>query len=212
MTEVASNTFIVADRCPMVRRGMVEFLKRMGFVEIAGEVVLPDKALEATSRLRPDVVFIDPIFPHLEGEVWTWGACTALKSLHHAPCVIVYTARNGALDVAAALLAGADGYLHKSLGEEELEESIEQILSGESAWRLVLPPDEETKLLRESIKVLGLSRREQEVLPLILRRLTCREIAEQLHIRPQSAQNHISNILRKLGYSSRSDLYRAWRT
>lgn len=203
--------FFLADECPLTRSGMRNFLSSSALVEVVGEAGSVGETIRLVAESRPDFVVMDPEFraENNSGEDdghLSVGVCRSLKSLPGPPRVIVYTAHDSIARVAAVMLAGADGYVHKSTPYEELVETRERIRRGEKVW-MPGPRSSEARLMNEvfSGKV-RLTPREQQVLELLFQRYTNEEMANKLHVSLQTAKNHVGVIFRKLGVGSRKEL------
>lgn len=162
---------------------------------------------------RPNLILIEPNFSNdgpRRSKAPSIDLCRQLKALPHSPRVVFHTAHNHPADVAAATLAGADGFIHKSVQEEEFTEAVEDVLSGNPVWLFGVGRKYADKLIRTSMMVARLSSREQEVLHLVLWRYSAEEIASQLRIQPQTIRNYSVSIKKKLGYGSRKELYEDW--
>jgi DNA-binding NarL/FixJ family response regulator len=107
----------------------------------------------------------------------------------------------------AALLSGADGFLHKGEDYTKLPEAVRRTHAGERVWLLGGDVERaEDEVLRSSQEA-PLTPRESEVLALVLKRYTNAEISERLSISLQTTKNHVSSIPRKLGKHSRRELF-----
>lgn len=208
-----THTTLIVDECPMVRRGMEEFLGSFGNLKVVGKAGNVREALRLAEALKPNIIFIEPNFTDnglRRSKVPEMELCRKLKHLPWSPTVIIYTVHNYPADVAAAILAGVDGYIHKSVHEERLQSAIESALAGDPEWHYGLSNSQTRIIMHAAFKVSQLSTREKEILPFVLGRYSNNEIAKAFYIRPQSAQNHVTRILQKLGYNSRRELYEAW--
>lgn len=171
--------------------------------EVVGEAGTVSGAVRFAGELKPDLVLLDL---RLEGEDSGVEACREIKGTPDAPLVVLFTAHTGAEDVAAAVLAGADGYLHKGMEGEGLVEAIRRVRGGQKVWLLTTGGEEARMRVEESAVEARLTPKEREVLTLMLRRYTNAEISGELYISLYTAKNHVSSILRKLGLKSRRDL------
>jgi NarL family two-component system response regulator LiaR len=192
---------MIVDDHAMVRKGLISFLKNEPGLELVGEARDGREAIEACGRLQPDVVLMDLIMPEL-------GGVAATRTIHQRwpeVRVIALTSFQEKELVQDALQAGAIGYLLKNVSGEELVEAIRQAESGkptlapEAVQALIQPPSEVESMAAE------LTRREQEVLALLVKGMSNPEIAAQLVISRATVKVHISSILSKLGVSSRGE-------
>ena len=197
---------LIVDDHEVVRVGLRTLLQLEGDLTVVGEAADGDQAVREAARRQPDVVIMDVRMGVLDGI----EACRAIKSERPATGVLMLTSFGTQDAVLAALMAGASGFLLKNAGHEELLRAIRAIAAGESlldpavtrgvTQRLVeLVANGEHPLLR------ALSAREREVLVLVARGQTNKEIADALVISETTARNHVSHILDKLGVRRRAE-------
>lgn len=193
----------VVDGHPVTRLGLKTLLLATN-MRLVAETGNGDEALYLVEEGRPDLVVIGL---NLTEEPDGIEVCRRIKSLPDPPYVLVHAAYNLAEDVSSCFLAGADSYLHKSTDLEELLDAARRTAVGEHIWR----PGERVGEPRSRIDTTPggtpLSRREQEVLALLLRHYSNREIAEALHISLPTVKNHISAVFKKLAVRSRKELF-----
>ncbi len=194
---------LLVDDHPAMRYGVRYLLDAAEGMEVVGEAATSAEAVRLARELRPDLVLLDL---RLEGEDSGIEACREIKGGPNAPLVVLFTAHTGAEDVAAAVLAGADGYLDKGIGAESLAEALRRVEGGEKVWLLTTANEEARSRVEGVADEARLTPKEREVLALMLRRYTNAEIASELYISLYTAKNHVSSILRKLGLKSRRDL------
>ena len=207
MTAPAIRVLIVDDHA-MVRRGMRDFLDLHGDLEVVGEAADGVAALEATDEFRPDVVVMDLMMPGMGGIT----AITQLKERHPATEVVAITSFIEEDRVVAAIEAGASGFLLKDAEADDLAAAIRSAHSGEvfldpAVARIVArrmrggggPAGEGT-----AEGLARLTSRERDVLGCVARGLSNHAIADELGMAERTARTHVSNILAKLGLSSRT--------
>ena len=192
---------MIVDDHAMVRKGLVAFLKNEPALELVGEASDGREAIECCEQLQPDVILMDLVMPDL-------GGVAATRTIHQRwpqVQVIALTSFQEKELVQDALQAGAIGYLLKNVSGEELADAIRQAYVGrptlapEAVQALIQPPSEAETLAAD------LTRREQEVLALLVKGMSNPEIAERLVISRSTVKVHISSILSKLGVSSRAE-------
>jgi len=193
---------LVVDACLSTRVGLEELLQVVEGAKFAGEAEEATGALRLAAEIHPTFVVMDP---ELGSEIMDGvELCRDLKALPDPPRVVVYTMCNSPDEVAQMMLAGADFYIHKSAGEEELAEIWQAMCRGESVWFLGRRPEGRVgKPLNTDL----LTPREKDVLGLLLKRYTNKEIAQKLHLTYQTVKNHVYHVLHKLGYRSRQELF-----
>jgi len=192
---------IIVDDHAMVRKGLVAFLKNMPELELVGEACNGREAIEFCEQRQPDVILMDLVMPEL-------GGVAATRTIHQRwprVQVIALTSFQEKELVQDALQAGAIGYLLKNVSGEELAEAIRQAYGGrptlapEAVQALIQPPSEAEAMTAD------LTRREQEVLALLVKGMSNPEIAARLVISRSTVKVHISSILSKLGVASRAE-------
>ena len=193
---------LLVDDHPTVLFGLKHLLESAGN-EVVGEASNAADCIRLAGELRPDVVLLDLRL----GEDSGIEVCREIKALPDAPRVLVFTAHTGVEDVAAATLAGADGYLHKGVTGEELIDAVGRTHAGGRVWLL---PVENEEVASSRIEAASgearLTPKEREVFALVLKRRTNAEIAGELYISLYTVKNHVSSILRKLGLKSRREI------
>ena len=161
----------------------------------------PAEALRAVDEHQPDLCLMDLRFPHGNG----LDAVTEISTRHPFCAVVVFTGSVDADDVAAATAAGAVGLLRKDQPVSAVFEALLRIADGHELLppplpRVDLPPSEERRV-RDLVA--GLTRREREVLGLLLEAEDTSVIARSLGVAPSTARSHLQRVLEKLGVHSR---------
>jgi DNA-binding NarL/FixJ family response regulator len=196
---------LLVDHCPATRVGLKQFLREGIDAEVVGEASDAEEALRLSDELRPEVVILDM---DLGAEMEGLRTCKELKASTHAPWVVLYTMRNSEEDVAAASLAGADGYLHKGTEPERVRETVSRASRGERVW-LLGSTGTEPRRLKAIVDKAGLTPKQGEVFALLLERRTNEEIAQELNLSRNTVKTHVSNVLKKLGLGSRREILEA---
>jgi DNA-binding NarL/FixJ family response regulator len=190
---------LVADDHPVVRDGLRGMLAGQPDLEVVGEAADGAEAVALVPRLRPDVVLMDLRMPGMDGV----EAIRRLRTSRPDVRVMVLTTFDTDTDVVRAIEAGATGYLLKDTPREELVRAIRAAARGEA----VLAPAVATKLLgqmRAPAPAGALSARELEVLELIARGATNREVGAKLFISEATVKTHLLHVFDKLGVSDRT--------
>lgn len=193
---------LLVDDHAVVRRGLRGFLELLPDMEIVGEAENGQQAVELAERHQPDVVLMDLLMPVLDG----LEATAAIKQAQPEAEIVAVTSFIEEEKVAAALDAGASGYLLKDATADEVAAAIR----GAHAGELQLDPAV-ARLLAQRLRSRGTSQpvesltgRERQVLAQLAAGASNKEIAYRLSITERTARTHVSNILAKLGLASRT--------
>ncbi|MEU6710744.1 response regulator transcription factor [Nonomuraea sp. NPDC046802] len=199
---------MVVDDHPMWREGVARDLTEAGY-EVVATVGEGGQAIRAAGAVRPDVVVLDLRLPDMSGAQVAAGMAAAASP----PRVLVLSASAEQEDVLEAVKAGASGYLVKSASREEFLEAVRRTADGDAVFTpglagLVL--GEYRRLAAQPAPVEGprLTDRETEVLRLVAKGLSYRQIAERLVLSHRTVQNHVQNTLGKLQLHNRVELVR----
>jgi DNA-binding NarL/FixJ family response regulator len=209
---VSEVRVMVVDDHPMWREGVSRDLTEAGYVVVAatGE---GRQALRVAPAAAPDVVVLDLQLPDLSGVEVVRGLLAAQPALR----VLMLSASGEQQDVLDAVKAGASGYLLKSAGRDEFLDAVARTAAGEAVFTaglagLVLG---EYRRLAAQAPANGadadsprLTERETEVLRLVAKGLSYRQIAERLVLSHRTVQNHVQNTLNKLQLHNRVELVR----
>jgi DNA-binding NarL/FixJ family response regulator len=187
----------VIDDHPMFREGAVQIFACMDDIEVVAEGATAADALRVAQELRPDVMLLDISLP---GDGLDAAACIARTS----PGVrtVMLTASESELDVVCALKAGAQGYILKGMSGAEVVETVRAIFSGQSyvapslAARPLLAMGERPERVADK-PAKDLTGREEEILSLVSRGMTNKEIANRLELTERTVKHHMTSIMRK---------------
>ena len=201
---------LIVDDHAMVRRGMRDFLDLNEDLEVVGEATDGEGALDAAAELHPDVVVMDLLMPGLDGI----AATAELKVRHPAMEVVAITSFIEEDRITAALEAGASGFLLKDAEADDLAGAIRAAHAGEVyldpavagivARRMRAGANQHASGQDGEAVVDRLTSRERDVLACLARGLSNRGIATELGMAERTARTHVSNILAKLGLTSRT--------
>jgi two-component system, NarL family, response regulator NreC len=188
---------IIADDHALLRSGLRSLLVEQLSCEIVAEAIDAPHALEAVRQHRPDFVTIDLSMPG-------WGGSIIESIRNHSAdtAIVAYTMHDDPVSVRSTLASGAKAYVLKSSPSETLLEGIRTALRGES----FLDPVLEATVAPPKSATVELSRREREVLEMIVRGLTHLEIAEQMLVSVKTVETYRARIREKTGLKSRAEL------
>jgi DNA-binding NarL/FixJ family response regulator len=186
-------------------------------VEVVGEADDVEPAIAGIADCLPDVVLLDVHLPGGGGQ----AVVTAIKAAHAQVRFLALSASDAPEDVIAVIRAGARGYVTKTISGAELVDAVRRIAAGDAVFssRLAgfvldafaaLPPAGQDRPSFDP-ELDQLTAREREVLRLIARGYTYKEIARELYISTKTVESHVSSVLRKLQLSTRHQLTR-WAT
>ena len=190
---------LIVDDHSVVRQGLRMFLALDPELEVIGEAADGAEALRLARQLRPDVVLMDLLMPVMDG-------ITATAAIRHElpdTEVLALTSVLEDASVVGAVRAGAIGYLLK----DTQADAICQAIKSAAAGQVQLTPRAAARLMQAVSapeNPVELTERETEVLRLMARGQSNKQIARSLHISEKTVKTHVSNILSKLGVQSRT--------
>lgn len=192
---------LIVDDHQMVIEGFKLLLQNSEHITVVGHTLNAEKAFEAISKLQPQVVLLDINMPGMNGI----DACKKMTKLYPQIKVIAITMHKEGSLIKMMLGNGAKGYVLKNAGKEELVEAIQTVYNGkmyldEASNEIVLSAIGNKKSQSATYSLFPkLSRREKEVLHLILEEHTTQEIADKLFISFGTVETHRRNMLIKTG-------------
>src|SRR5215216_2780996 len=195
MSKDAPIRILVVDDHFVVRMGLAAVISTQPDMEVVAEAINGRQAVELFKQHRPDVALMDLRMPEMNGV----EAISEIRRDFPQARIIVLTTYDGDEDIYRALQAGARGYLLKDMLREGLIEAIRAVHSGQRRI-----PAEVAERLAERMTRTNLTAREMEVLELIVKGRSNKEIAAQLGVAEGTVKIHINNILSKLGVSDRT--------
>jgi DNA-binding NarL/FixJ family response regulator len=200
---------VIVDDHALFRRGLDRVLSSEPDIEIVGEAADGVEAVQRVEELLPDVVVMDVRMPRASGI----EAARQLRSTAPGTKVMMLTVSDLEEDLYEAVKAGVSGYLLKEVAIEEVADAVRAVAAGQS----LVSPSMTSKLLEE-FNVLSrraderqrslttkLTDREVEVLRLVAKGLSNREIGSELYISENTVKNHVRNVLEKLHLHSRME-------
>src|SRR2546421_1988440 len=196
---------VIADDHELARAGLRAMLTDQRGFELVGEASNGQEAVQLGRRLQPDLALIDVRMQEMDG----LSTCRAIKQECPATSVILVTMHANPEYLFEALKAGAAGYVLKDVSQRELISAVQNVLHGESILNQELMARLLQRLARETpgqedLPPGPLSPREREVLELLTKGQTNREIARKLTVRVSTVKIHVEHILAKLEVSDRT--------
>jgi len=188
---------LLADDHRIVREGLRSSLARYEFLEIVGEASDGDDAVRKSQELKPDVVIMDIAMPRTNG----LQAAQKLRGEKSATKVLVLTVHKNNEYIIAMLECGARGYVLKESSTEELVRAIEAVAAGKTFFSAEVSGLVLERMLqkeRGKAQLVALSEREREVLELIAKGYSSKQIATEFHVTVRTAETHRERIMRKL--------------
>lgn len=189
---------LLVDDQSIIREGLASLLQTKPDIKVIGEAENGKVAVMRSLNLKPDVVLMDIRMPIMDGV----AAIQALRQQVPEIKVLVLTTFDDDEYVTQAMAYGAKGYLLKDTPSEELAQAIRSIYKGYTQ----LGPGlwEKAHTVETSPEITNLTAREQEVLQLIAKGYSNREIAEELYITERTVKNHVNSILKQLDLRDRT--------
>lgn len=193
---------VMAEDHHVVRRAVADFLTKEPDIEVVGEVAETTTLPDTVSRLKPNLLLLDANMPGPNVIEIT----KTLRAQHPDVYILVLSAYDRREHVVGLLRAGASGYVLKDDEPEELVEAVRMVAQGEE-WL----SSRVTRILLRSMRDEGighaikLTRRERDVLELMVTGATNDEIAATLTITTNTVKNHVRSIFRKMDVKSRTE-------
>ena len=187
---------LIVDDHPVVRAGLSSMLGKHKSIEISGVAASAEEAFAILSRHPADVILLDLRMPKMNGI----DMLRALSRQPSAPKVLILSSFEFEEEIFRAVQAGARGYLLKEMSRDEIVAAIVAVHAGKKYF----PPGVAARLAERTHRS-SLSARELEILELLTKGLTNKEIGEAFGISKHTVRNHINNITQKLDVSDRTE-------
>jgi two-component system NarL family response regulator len=187
---------LIVDDHPVVRIGLRTMLESEESIVVVGMAESAKEAITEVELLRPEVVLMDLRMPEIDGV----QAIAELRRIQPDLRILVLTNYEADEDILGSLQAGAMGYLLKSTPQGEIIRAVEMVHNGQRCI-----PSDIARRLSYTVGRVELSQRELEVLALVARGRSNKEIAQTLFISDKTARNHVSSCLVKLNARDRTE-------
>ncbi len=205
--EAADVRVLVVEDHPVLRGVLRLTCEHTPGLGLAGDVGTGEEALEAYRRTHPDLVVLDLSLP---GEVQGLDVARAIRAEDRQTKILVLTARTDEQAIFEAIRVGADGYLEKTAGVQHIADALRRVGAGER----VFSPEQERIALGELGRLAARSReaaevrasltdRELEILELVSRGMSVKQVAKRLGLSARTIESHIAKLYRKLGVRNR---------
>lgn len=201
---------VIADDHDIVRFGIVTVLNASPAIEVVAEVTNGEEALEAYTRLQPDVCLLDISMPGMSGI----ETATEIRKRHPNAVILILTMHQNEEYLNQALKAGASGYILKQSSIKELVSAIQDVHHGRTVFSDPIAKLMAEQYVRQAVSghessdivAIRLTRREKEITKLIVDGKTSQEIADVLFISPRTVEAHRANLMQKLGLKNTAAL------
>jgi len=187
---------LIVDDHPVVRAGLSSMLATQPGIDVAGSASSGEEALDMVRRDMPDVVLLDLRMPGMSGI----DTLLALKAMKAPARVIILTSFEMDENIYRAVQAGALGYLLKDTSQSQMLEAINTVHSG----RRYIPSQIAARLAERMMRS-NLTAREVEILEMLAKGLTNKQIGTALSISDNTVRNHVNSIMEKMEVSDRTE-------
>ena len=202
-----SISLVLADDHEVVRVGIRRLLSVDKSIRILDEASNGEDALELIKYHKPDIALLDILMPKLDGI----EATKIIKQTMPDVFVVIMTAFEDFSHIDKALDAGANGYLTKDIGAKDLIDSLHHVVTGDRVFSKTVIKILQKKYFapeEANTEPVIISKREQEILNLVVKGKTSPEISDELFISVRTVQSHRANLMQKLGINNAAGLVR----
>ncbi|HEY6849793.1 MAG TPA: response regulator transcription factor [Terracidiphilus sp.] len=187
---------LIVDDHPVVRAGLVSLLRKESTLKVVGSAHSAEEALSLIHRFAVDLMLLDLRMPKISGI----GLMHLLSQLPNHPAVVILSSYEYPEEIHRAVEAGARGYLSKDASRAEIVAAISVVSSGGKSF-----PASISAYIAERESRASLSAREVEILEMVAKGLTNKEIGRVLQISHYTVRNHINHISAKLDAGGRTE-------
>ena len=198
-----STKVMLVDDHALIREGIKQLLEFDGSIDVIEQASDGAECLEKLQHVQPDILLLDINMPNVNGiEV-----LEEIKKKNIPVKVLMLTVHSEAEYLVQAVDIGANGYILKDSGSEELKKAIQSVMDGDSYIQPSLIPSLNSRLVNRDIdkeKIAALTKREMEILTQIAGGMFNKEIGKKLGISERTVKNHMSSIFKKIDSSDRT--------
>lgn len=187
---------MIIDDHPVVRAGLASMLSTQPGIEVVGSASSALEALALLEAIAPDIILMDLRMPGMTG----LEAIRAINARQDPPRIIVLTSFDTDEDIYQSVSAGAQGYVLKDTPQDQLLQAIHLVHEKKRYF-----PADIAARLTERMARSNLTPREHQVLQLVAKGLTNKEIGRAMGISDNTARNHVNSIIEKLDVSDRTE-------
>jgi two-component system NarL family response regulator len=196
MEQLSAIRIMIIDDHPVVRAGLASMLSTRPDIDVVGSASSGPEAIALLDKVVPDVILMDLRMPGMSG----LDVIRTINLRTDPPRIIVLTSFDTDEDIYQSVGAGAQGYVLKDTPQDGLLEAI-QVVNAKGRY---FPADIETRLTARMARS-NLTQREHQVLQLVAKGLTNKEIGRAIGISDKTARNHVNSIIEKLEVSDRTE-------
>lgn len=205
----APISILIAEDHEIVRYGISSYLSSADDITIAGETATGKECLQVLKHTEPDLCLLDISMPEKDGI----ETAKIIRTLKPDVKILILSMHIDRKKVTEVLKIGVDGYLLKDVDKADLLQGIRTIMKGQRVFSKAISDLMVTSLnysQQDGTHANGISitKREKEILTLIVEGLTSKEIAGQLYISPRTVDTHRTNLMKKLDLNNTADLVR----
>ena len=190
------TTVVIADEHAVVRMGLSSLLNSTGEFSVVGEAATGESAVRQTLKLAPDITIMDLMMPKMDGA----AATAEILRVRPESKIVILTTFGMFKGVGQALEYGARGALLKNIDNDDLVKVLQDVACG----KVVIAP-EIRRILKDDPPTPELSKRQQEILDLLVRGRTNGEIAAQLSLQEGSIKKIVNATFEKIGARNRAE-------
>jgi DNA-binding NarL/FixJ family response regulator len=192
---------VIVDDHALVREGTIQLLQQAPDLEVVGQAGSGEEAMAVLESLRPDVALVDVNLPGMSGLELARLAAASLPTMR----ILVLSAYDDYAYVTEALEIGVSGYLLKTVSARELVDAVRAVADGVFVLDKAVSDRLTRRRRNDSVNVGALTRRETDVLELLARGRSNKQMANELGLSLRTVEGHVSNVLAKLGVQSRTE-------